>query len=76
MPKLVKHGANCMFVEYALNNIDGVYRMWSPDTGRSHISCDVVWLKQMCYVKRSMPDITVGLGSEVRESIEMDSNNE
>ena len=71
-PKMANDGLTCMFVGYALNHADGVYRMWNPMTGRIHTSRDVVWLKRMYYQRQpTVLEITTGVDSEVRESVNM-----
>ena len=41
-PKMANNGLTCMFVGYAPNHANGVYRMWNLCTGRVHISRDFV----------------------------------
>jgi hypothetical protein len=48
-PKLDDHGVQCMFVRYALGHTGDTYRMWDPKTGGVHVSCNVIWLRQMFY---------------------------
>ena len=68
-PKMANDGLTCMFVVYALNYADGVYRMWNPSTGRIHTSRDVVWLKRMYYRRQpTVVEIKTGVDSEVWES--------
>ena len=59
-PKMVNRGTTCMFVGYAVNHSDGVYRIWNSDTNRILISRDVVWLKRMFYQKDDvLPELSV-----------------
>ena len=72
-PKLKNKGITSMFVGYAVNHADGVYRMWNPNTGLLLVSRDVTWLKRMFYRRQpTLPEISVGieneLAREVRES--------
>ena len=41
-PKMANDGLMYMFVGYAPNHADRVYRMLNPMTGRIHVSWDVV----------------------------------
>ena len=69
-PKMANKGLSCMFVGYAPNHADGVYRMWNPNTGRVHVSRDIVWLKRMYYQRQPTAiEITTGVESGVRESM-------
>jgi hypothetical protein len=68
-PKLANKGITCMFVGYAINHADGVYRMWHPKTNKVRITRDVTWLMRMYYAaQENLPEITVGISNEVRES--------
>eukprot|EP00957_Ditylum_brightwellii_P094399 7188162-Ditylum_brightwellii.AAC.1 len=67
--KLANKGITCIFVDYALNHKDGVYRMWHPSTNNVRISRDVAWFKCMfCTKPQEDQQITVGIPKEVRES--------
>ena len=48
-PKLNDKGTHCMFVGYMYNHLGDCYRMYDPKTGRTHETCDIIWLKWMLY---------------------------
>ena len=52
-PKLQDRGIHCIFVGYALNHLEGCYRMYDPATHRVHQSRDLVWLNRMLYKKQN-----------------------
>jgi hypothetical protein len=50
-PKIADQGVLCMFVGYADDHAGDVYRTWSPKMELVHISCDIIWTKQMMFTK-------------------------
>ena len=48
-PKLSDRGKTCMMIGYAHDHNGDTYRMWDKDTGRVHVSRDVVWLRRMYF---------------------------
>ena len=69
-PKMANKGLTCVFVGYAIDHAEGVYRMWNPTTGRIHVSRDVVWLKRMYYQRQQTAiEIRTGVDSGVGESM-------
>ncbi len=48
-PKLSDQGKTCMMIGYAHDHNSDTYRMWDKDTGRVHVSRDVVWLRRMYF---------------------------
>ena len=68
-PKMANKGLSCMFVGYAPQHAEGVYRMWDPTTGRIHVTRDIVWLRRMYFQRQPAGvEITTGVDSVVRES--------
>eukprot|EP00957_Ditylum_brightwellii_P139208 10610137-Ditylum_brightwellii.AAC.1 len=65
-------GITCMMSGYAVNNTDGVYRMWNPASNRVLVSQDVTWLKRMFFQPiNPPPELVVNTDSidiEDRES--------
>ena len=58
-----------MFVGYAPQHAEGVYRMWDPTTGRIHVTRDIVWLRRMYFQRQPAGlEITTGVDNVVRES--------
>eukprot|EP00957_Ditylum_brightwellii_P002739 210402-Ditylum_brightwellii.AAC.1 len=57
---------------YAVNNSNGVYRMWNPSSNRVLVSRDVTWLKRMFFQPvNTPPELVVNaesLDSEDRKS--------
>ena len=51
-PKQENRGITCMFVGYAMQHADGVYRMWYPVTAKIYTSRDVTWLRRMYYQRQ------------------------
>ena len=43
-PKLSDCGKTCMMIGFAHDHSGDTYRMWDKDTGRVHVSWDVVWM--------------------------------
>ena len=44
-PKLSDCGKTCMMIGFAHDHSGDTYRMWDKDTGRVHVSWDVVWMQ-------------------------------
>ena len=69
-PKMANKGKACMFVGYAPQHAEGVYRMWDPTTKRIHVTRDIVWLRRMYFQRQpTVLEITTGVDSEVRERV-------
>ena len=50
--KLDDRGTPCMFIGYALDYAEDVYRMWDPHTGGVHETLDIIWLRRMYYTNQ------------------------
>jgi hypothetical protein len=50
-PKITDRGALRMFIGYVDDHDGYVYHIWSPKTKRAHITCDIIWMKQMMFTK-------------------------
>ena len=49
-PKLSDCGETCMMIGYAHDHSHDTYCMWEKDTGRFHVSQDVVLIWQMYFL--------------------------
>jgi hypothetical protein len=68
-----------MFVGYALGHIGNTYRMWDTKTGSVHVSCDVIWLRQMFYKAKTSAnyiEVTVEPEQGIHKAIEADEDDE
>ena len=51
--KVENYGVTCIFVGYANHHEGCCYRMWGPNTGHVHESCDVIWLHCMYWTDKN-----------------------
>ena len=47
--KLQNRSVTCLFVGYSVNHLPDVYRMWDPNTIRTHTTLDIIWLRRMYF---------------------------
>jgi hypothetical protein len=78
-PKLDDQGVQCMFVRYTLSHTGNTYRMWDLKTGGMHVSCDVIWLRQMFYKAKTgtnYVEVNAELAQGIHKTIEADEDEE
>jgi septum formation inhibitor MinC len=78
-PKLDDCGVQCMFVGYALGHTGHTYRMWDPKTGDVHVSCDMIWLRQMFYKAKTSAnyiEVNFELEQAIHKTIEADEDDQ
>eukprot|EP00957_Ditylum_brightwellii_P198759 15150227-Ditylum_brightwellii.AAC.1 len=75
MPKLAERGITCMFVGYAMTRHEMVYCMWTPQSNRVVISCDITWFKRMYFQKKVKdPEIVTEINAEARENVDPETS--
>ena len=67
-PKVEPKGATCMLVGYAEQHAGDCHGMWDPKTKQVHATRDVIWLRRMCFPRKTgVPTIDMRVATDADE---------